>query len=298
MLTVTETGALAHPNKPIRVALSSIAVYPSRVQRAFQIAADVGYDGIEVMVWSDKASQSGSALRELSEEYGVPVTSIHAPSLVVSQNVWGRFPGPKLERSVDLALDLGADTVVVHPPFRWQRRYAHGFVEHVRELTEATGLRIAVENMYPWRWRQRQINAYLPGWNPAERDYQHITLDLSHAAVAEQDGLELLRTMRDRVSHLHLADGVSSNMDQHMVPGRGRQPCGQVLNELARTNWTGDVVVEVTTRKAASDEHVRADLAASLDFARAHLAAGTAARSADEAAVADVTAAEIPARVR
>lgn len=257
-----------------RVALSTAAVYPSRAKDAFRLAAEIGYDGVEVMVWSDKDTQSAQALNNLTERFGVPVNSIHAPSLVVSQRVWGRLPGPKLERSVDLALEVGASTVVVHPPFRWQYRYAADFAEHVRELTAATGLRIAVENMFPWRWRNREINAYLPGWDPTERDYEHVTLDLSHAAVARQDGLELLRSMRDRISHLHLADGAASTMDQHLVPGRGTQPCAPVLRELAATGWSGDVAVEVTTRKAPSAEHVRADLTAALDFARTHLAAG------------------------
>src|SRR5699024_3538068 len=108
------------------------------------------------------------------------------------------------------------------------------------------------------------------------------TLDLSHAAVARQDGLELLRSMRDRVSHLHLADGGSSTMDQHLVPGRGTQPCAPVLRELAATGWSGDVAVEVTTRKAPSAEHVRADLTAALDFARTHLAAGAHERERAE----------------
>jgi len=275
-------GPDARTEQPPRVTLSTSAVYPSRAPHAFEAAAELGYDGVEVMVWSDSHTQSAEALKVLAADYGVPVTSIHAPTLVVSQRIWGRLPGPKLEHSVDLALEVGASTVVVHPPFRWQGRYAAGFAEHVQALTAATGVQIAVENMFPWRWRNREINAYLPGWDPAERDYEHITLDLSHAAVARQDGLDLLHKMRDRLTHLHLADGVSSTMDQHLVPGRGTQPCAEVLHELARTGWSGDAVVEVQTRKAPTAEHVRADLAASLDFARTHLRAGARTRAAEQ----------------
>ncbi len=46
---------------------------------------------------------------------------------------------------------MGADVVVVHPPFIWQRSYASTFTETVYELSERTGIIIAVENMYPWR---------------------------------------------------------------------------------------------------------------------------------------------------
>ena len=57
----------------------------------------------------------------------MPVLSVHAPCLLISQRVWGANPIPKLDRSVRAAEQLGAQTVVVHPPFRWQRRYAEGF---------------------------------------------------------------------------------------------------------------------------------------------------------------------------
>ena len=33
-----------------------------------------------------------------------------------------------------------ADVVVVHPPFRWQRSYAQGFVDGIRRLERTTGI--------------------------------------------------------------------------------------------------------------------------------------------------------------
>src|SRR5690625_3775402 len=108
------------PEDQVRVTLPTPAVYASRAPHAFELAADLGYDGVEVMVWTDKVTQSAAALRHLSSDYGVQIGSMHAPSLVLSQRVWGSRPGPKLERSVELAQEVGARTVVVHPPFRWQ----------------------------------------------------------------------------------------------------------------------------------------------------------------------------------
>jgi sugar phosphate isomerase/epimerase len=61
-------------------------------------------------------------------------------------------------------------------------------------------------------------------------------------------------------------------MDEHLVPGRGDQPCAEVLEVLARQDFSGSVVVEVSTRRL-SEEQREADLAESLAFARLHLAA-------------------------
>jgi sugar phosphate isomerase/epimerase len=263
------------PGEPgIHVTLSTASVYPRRAGYAFQAAADLGYDGMEVMVWSDEITQDAAALRRLARDHEMPIRSIHAPTLLVSQRVWGRAPGPKLRRTVELAQEVGASTVVVHPPFRWQYKYAREFEDLVSELDETEGVTIAVENMYPWRGGKREMQAYLPGWDPSEHGYDHVTLDLSHAAVAQQDALTLLDVFDGRISHVHLADGSSSNKDEHLVPGRGDQPCAEVLTELVRRGWSGDVVVEIATRRARTAAERRADLAASLFFARTYLTPG------------------------
>jgi len=127
--------------------------------------------------------------------------------------------------------------------------------------------------MYPWRARQREMLAYLPGWDPLPQPYRDVTLDLSHSATAGVDGLELAEALGDRLAHLHLADGSGSAKDEHLVPGRGSQPCDRVLELLAQRDFAGTVVVEVNTRRARNRSEREADLAESLAFARLHLAA-------------------------
>ncbi|MBL0886054.1 sugar phosphate isomerase/epimerase family protein [Myceligenerans indicum] len=257
----------------VQVTLSTASVFPRRVPYAFEAAAEAGYDGIEVMIWSEEATRNPLTLARHAAETGMPVRSLHAPTLLVSQRVWGRAPGPKLDRTVEMAQELGAGTVVVHPPFRWQFKYARQFEEQVAALSESTGVTIAVENMYPWRGGGREMQAYLPGWDPADHGYDSVTLDLSHASVAQQDGLELLETFGDRLHHLHLADGTSSARDEHLVPGRGTMRCDKVLAELSRRGWQGDVCLEISTRGRSAVERT-ADLAEALAYARDHLGAG------------------------
>src|SRR5689334_25370715 len=88
------------------VALSTASVYPMNCAAGFAIASELGYDGVEVMVWTDPVSQDGAGLARLVEHYDVPVLAIHAPTLLVTQRVWGREPWEKLRRSCRLALDL------------------------------------------------------------------------------------------------------------------------------------------------------------------------------------------------
>jgi hypothetical protein len=71
---------------------------------------------------------------------------------------------------------------------------------------------------------------------------------------------------------VHMADGTGvSNRDEHLVPGRGAQPCAALLEKLAADGYPGTVVLEVNTRRALSREAKMADLAESLEFTRKYL---------------------------
>ena len=259
-----------------RVALSTASVYPESTAAAFEIAARLGYDGVEVMVWTDPVSQDVTALRRLSDYHQVPILALHAPCLVITQRVWGTDPWAKLVRAKDAAEEVGAETVVVHPPFRWQREYARQFVGGIEQMAGETGVKFAVENMFPLRARGREVTPYAPDWDPTLEDFRAFTLDLSHTAVSQSDALAMASVMGDRLAHVHIADGSGSARDEHLVPGRGQQPCGELLEGLADQGFDGLVVVEVNTRKCDDRAEREADLAEALAYTRLHLAAPAA----------------------
>ncbi|GAA4417097.1 sugar phosphate isomerase/epimerase [Georgenia halophila] len=272
-------------SRSVPVGLSSSSVYPGSIHETFALAQDLGYDGVEIMVLRDPESQHPERLRQLSDTYGMPVLAIHAPTLLLTQGVWGSDPWDKVDKATELAHDVGADVVVLHPPFRWQRSYAEHFVGAIAERERLDGMRLAVENMFPWRVRtrrrERTMQAYLPGWDPLEHDYRSITLDLSHTATAGLDhdaALAMADELGDRLAHLHLADGTPNFMDEHLVPGSGEQPCAEVLRMLGAQAFGGSVVVEVSTRKMSAVGR-RSALADSLTFARKHLEAGRRMRT-------------------
>ena len=255
----------------IRVGLSTSSVFPETTAAAFELAASLGYDGVEVMVGTDTTSQDPDTLKALMDHYETPILSIHAPCLLVTQRVWGTDPWGKLQRAKEAAERVGADTVVVHPPFRWQREYAREFVTGLERMESETHVRFAVENMFPWRAGPRQVAAYLPDWDVRTDDYNHNTLDLSHTAVSRSDALEMARDLGDRLAHVHLADGTDSARDEHLIPGRGEQPVEAVLAHLVASGFQGTVIVEVSTRRSADRAAREADLAEALAMAREHL---------------------------
>jgi sugar phosphate isomerase/epimerase len=254
------------------IALSTASVYPESSAHAFAYAATLGYDAVEVMVGIDALSQQTSAVKQLSDHHELPICAIHSPSLLFTQRVWGTDPWGKLERSAEMAHSVGADVVVVHPPFRWQKEYAAGFVDGIAALEESTGLAFAVENMYPWRASARRgVEMYLPGWDPSEETYANATIDLSHAAIAQSPPVEMAQRLGDRLRHIHLTDGSGSPKDEHLVPGRGAMDAAGFLHHVGRTAFDGHIVLEINTRKASTREEREQDLRASLEFAREHV---------------------------
>jgi sugar phosphate isomerase/epimerase len=250
------------------IALSTASVYPETTADGFELAARLGYDAVEVMVGIDPISQEVEAVRHLSQHHDVPVCAVHAPCLLITQRVWGVEPWGKLEKSAEMAVAVGADVVVVHPPFRWQRDYARTFVEGIARIELSTGVAFAVENMYPWRASKREMEVYIPGWDPSEQDYANTTIDLSHSAVSRSDPVAMARRLGDRLRHIHMTDGTGSAKDEHLVPGRGTQPVVELLELLADQRFPGHVVVEINTRKADDREARELDLLEALAFTR------------------------------
>lgn len=276
----------------ITIGLSTASVYPESVESGFALAAELGYDGVELMVWADPVSQDVAAVARLAHSYQVPVIAVHAPCLLVTQRIWGADPVARLRRAVAAAAALEARCVVVHPPFRWQRRYAAGFTDLVAGLEQRSGLMVAVENMFPLRadrvlgaspFAARRmaarggtpgpaVSAFAPSWDPTDPGHAHYTLDLSHTAAAGSDAVAMAARMGTRLAHLHLADGTGSAADEHLVPGRGSQPCAQVCEQLAADGFDGAVVLEINTQGARSRRERTQMARESLAFARTHLA--------------------------
>ncbi|MGV3713965.1 sugar phosphate isomerase/epimerase family protein [Pseudolysinimonas sp.] len=260
----------------ISIGMSTSCNFPMGVEQSFRLARLAGYDGLEVMVTTDPVTRDAGALQALSERYSMPILSIHAPSLFLTQFVWGRDAQVKLERSAELAAQVGASAVVVHPPFRWEANYAKNFERIVRQTAQNSGVEICVENMFPWKVGHKNLKAYAPSPDPLDLDVDAMTLDFSHASLTGRDSLEYAMAMGDKLRHIHLCDGKRSvhdgNLkDEHLLPGRGTEPVAEVLQLLAENSFTGHVVAEVGLHHVRNPR-VRLDmLVETAAFAKKHL---------------------------
>ena len=261
---------------PPDIILSTASFFPD-TELAFRKAAECGYDGVEVMVNHDRHSQSVDSVRALADGYGVRIRAVHVPCLVVSQHVWGWSPEVKLRRSVEMATAVGADIVVVHPPFRWQRGYAEDFRDLVLELdgrrhdglprSNGSAPRVTVENMFTVEAMGRRVDPYRWNDDPGFAAFPALTLDTSHAGAARQDLLELHDSMGERVHHLHLSDSTTTRGDEHLPPGTGVLPLTELAGAMLARGFDGVVVIEVGFSRLPEGSRTSA-ARDSLDYAR------------------------------
>jgi sugar phosphate isomerase/epimerase len=226
------------------------------LERKFELTKELGFDGIEVMVTPSSDSKSYEAIRRFSDRYQLPVLSIHAPTLLATHFVWGVNPARKLALAAEHAAATGAETVVVHPPYRWQREYGKVFFDGVREVNQTHKVHIAVENMYPWYVAGRPVRAYAVDWehSSAADGADALTFDFSHAAVDGRDIVAEVSQLADRIQHIHLSDAADPKHDAHLVPGRGKLPLAEAFTVLREKGWHGNVVAEINSLRAISQK--------------------------------------------
>ncbi len=267
------------------VLFSSAAFFARPLDETFRLVAEAGYAGVEVMVTKDPTSQDPRAMRELAKEYDLVVGAIHAPSLLLTRKVWGTDPVGKIHRAVEVAQQAEVQTVVMHPPYRWQLGYRRWLDEHLRGLEEATGVTVAIENMFPLRVGGRGVTFHANQDLEELEGLNDLVLDTSHAAVAQHELAEVRRRFGDRLRHVHLSDNAGRGWDSHLPPGEGILPLDAFLEDLAADGYRGAVSLEVDLRRYLTDADKLRDVMVSMrEGVEARLAVGGAGGSRSEAA--------------
>jgi sugar phosphate isomerase/epimerase len=242
------------PHGP-RLACSTASVFTRPLRAIFALLAETGFTGVEVMVTKDPATQEPRTIRDLAEEHGLRVDAIHAPFLLVTRSVWGTDPLGKVYRAIELAEQVGSPLVVVHPPYRWQTSYRRWLEEHLPGLERQTGVRVAVENMFPVRVRGRKIAA-LHATQTLEdlQGFPDVVLDTSHAAVADLDPVDALGRLQGRLAHVHLSNNAGKGWDSHLPVDEGVLDLNGFLGALSADGFDGTVSLELDLRGHMADE--------------------------------------------
>ena len=226
---------------------------------AVEWAAGEGFSFVELLLDGpyarERIDDRVGEMRTSLEAAGVGVV-VHLPFAVDPGSPFGPVREgavAELVAGMDLAADLGAETVVFHPSSdAWERGWTdaerRGFVhEALDELVPAAlerGLESCLENVVSSYYVASAFPELLERYPDAS-----MTFDTSHALLSGTDEAamaDFCRGHADRIGHLHLVDTRGGD-DEHLPVGMGRIEFGTVLGGLADAGWSGTGTLEVGT---------------------------------------------------
>ena len=220
------------------------------LERAMDALAEAGFTEIEVMVTRDPRTQSAEVPANLAAERGLRIASIHGPFLVITKGVWGADPVGKIRRGTEMCAEVGATSLIVHPPYLWEGAYARWAAEEAPALEEETGVKVAIETMYPKWVAGRRIRAYR--WLEPKALFlaaHRVALDTSHLTVARQDIFDAYEILAPKLEHIHLSNNNGDGRDGHLELDDGVLPLGRFLTTLNKSGYQKAISLEVSVRR-------------------------------------------------
>ena len=232
-----------------KLACSTGSFWMWDLERCFGTIAEAGFDAVELMVTRDPRTQTSTDPLEMARKYGLDIVAVHAPMLVVTRRVWGPNFLEIINKSTDLAHELGSEVVIIHPPYLFELKYQAWLLGELDQFCETRKVTVAVENMFHLWVRGRAVRGHR--WlSPGDMDsFSHIALDTSHCGVDGTDILVALDRVGPHLSHIHLSDSRGDHRDNHAIPGTGNLPLRQFISRLPQVGYRGTVSLELDMRE-------------------------------------------------
>jgi len=277
------------------LSLSTGSLYTYGIARAFGLAAEAGFDAMELMVDHRWDSRQPAYLKRLSRDSGLPIAAVHNP-FVPSVPGWPRDPQERLVESVALARELDARVVVTHLPLRIraarvellgfggssllvplplpnERGYCQFLLEELAQFEQTSGVWIGVENMPAKRLLGRRVSLWALNRVSVLERMPHLTLDTTHLGTWGLDPLAVYERLKGRIVHVHLSN---FNGREHRLLEDGQLPLAELLRRLAGDGYKGAVSLEMgpDALQAEDEEQVRAHLRRMVAFCREQMSPG------------------------
>lgn len=243
----------------MRISISTGTLYTLPLQRAAEIAVDVGFDGVELIINQEFQRVSATKIIEGLSSI-IAVQSIHAPFMPLDG--WGT-PVDSLKRCVDLATAGGVPLVNFHPP-SWLG-FEVGFwrwLYQVRDFQREVGggaVMVTMENM-PWVGRFK-INPHILSQTQQMLDFGHehnmlFTFDTTHMGSGKANFINDFYQFYNsgRIRNIHFSD--YGHGREHLLPGHGILPLTRFLNHLRNTGYGETLTLELSPHEFPREERI------------------------------------------
>ena len=190
--------------------------------------------------------------KEVLESYDLKY-SIHAPFMDVNiaslQSQTRLSSIEQIKSSIDLANEINAEAVVVHPgvtsflPNKYFKKEVYGFanesIKEIGDYAKDLGVLATIENMPNFETMIYQnmidLNKVL------EENEMYMTLDIGHANHVGYSADEMIF---DSIKHVHAHDNFGDD-DAHLPLGEGSINLKHIIDTLESKNYKGIYILEV-----------------------------------------------------
>lgn len=242
------------------ISLSTGTLFILPLQRVFELSAEVGFDGVELIINQDFQRANPVKLINSLQQI-TTIHSIHAPFMPLDG--WGG-PIESLKRSVLLAAECNIPLVNFHPP-SWMS-FEVGFwrwLYSIRDFQKEIGLNgkviVTLENM-PWVGKMK-INPHILSNTQRMIEFlrEHnlaMTFDCTHMGSSKANFINdfYLCYETGRIRNIHFSDYGYGR--EHLLPGHGTLPLTRFLNHLRNTEYKDTVTLELDPREFPKGEQI------------------------------------------
>lgn len=181
----------------------------------------------------------------------------HLPTFVTTADLTDslrRASVKEMHRSLDVAADLGARKVVLHPSMAGGmgayvpdtvKGYAFDFLSKMVEAAQGLDITICLENMFP----RNRMGVEPDDFKEIFKTFPSLklTLDTGHANIDDRRGRRLKKLVEcfgKRIGHLHFSDN-RGKQDDHLAVGQGTVKFGDLVRRLKGAGYDDTLTLEV-----------------------------------------------------
>jgi len=267
------------------ISLSTASLYHLPLRATFRLAAEAGFDRLELVMGPEVWLRGPTHVAGLVREFDLPVVTVHQTLLPRAPRCG---PGGRMADAAEAAVALAARHVVIHPPAAsdWEQPKAQSWLralESTRRALEGAGTRFALENWGIEENVKREL-VLRPIAVLREFALQHdidITYDTCHAGLEGWDLIHAYDVLRPRVANVHLSNLSAGKplldvllarplLAEHRLPDDGVLPLRRFVEHLALTEYRGPITCEISpvALRAWSRSGIARQLARCVAFVR------------------------------
>ncbi|MSN24890.1 MAG: TIM barrel protein [Geobacter sp.] len=242
------------------ISLSTGSLFTLPLRKVFELSAESGFDGVELIINQDFQRVSPVKLIRAMQEI-TTIHSIHSPFMQLDG--WGG-PIDSLKLSIELAAACDIPLVNFHPP-SWMGfeigfwRWLYSIRDFQKELGLDGKVAVTIENM-PWTGRFK-INPNILSNTQQMIDFMrehnlYMTFDCTHMGSGKANFINdfFMFYESGRIRNIHFSD--YGHGREHLLPGHGILPLTRFLNHLRNTEYKSTVTLELDPSEFPKGERI------------------------------------------